>query len=339
MVTDELRVPIVLAPLAGGPSTPELAAAVAGAGGLGFLAAGYLSAAELEARIARARELSPGPLGVNVFVPGGGPASGPLVAPYVERLRAWAREEGVELGEPRWDDDDYEAKLAVLERVRVPVVSFTFGCPSSEVVARMHASGAEVWVTINAPDEAREAAAAGADAVVAQGAEAGGHRGGLRDLPDAAPLALLPLMQLVRAAVPLPVVASGGLATREAVTAALAAGAVAVQIGTAFMRAREAGTASVHREALGGEGPTVLTRAFTGRLARGIRNRFIEAHEAHAILAYPEVHHVTAPMRRAARERGDAGLINLWAGQAHALAEERPAAEIVRRLSPAGGIA
>jgi nitronate monooxygenase len=137
----------------------------------------------------------------------------------------------------------------------------------------------------------------------------------------------------VQAAVALPLVASGGIATGRALAAVLSAGAAAAQIGTAFMLAPEAGTNAAHRAALASSGRTVLTRAFTGRLARGIANEFIAEHEQRAPLAYPEVHYLTAPMRRDARERGDAERINLWAGEAHELAVERPAGDTVRALT------
>src|SRR5204862_5086572 len=135
------------------------------------------------------------------------------------------------------------------------------------------------------------------------------------------------LLEAVRAVTELPLVAAGGIATPEAVRAALAARAAAAAAGTAFMLAPEAGTSEAHRDALAADTPTALTRAFTGRLARGIRNRFMDEHRD-APRAYPELHHLTAPLRKAARERGDASVINLWAGEAHALAQEKPAAEI-----------
>ena len=321
MVLEGVARPIVLAPLAGGPSTPELAAAVCEAGGLGFLAAGYLSASALAARLARLRELTSRPFGVNVFVPGP-PFAGDL-APFVERL-------GPGAGEPRWDDDDWEAKLALLRAAPPAVVSFTFGCPDHDVIASLPC---EVWVTVTTPDEARIAAGAGADALVVQGAEAGGHRASFADRPEVPVIGLLPLLQLVRDAVDLPLIATGGLATPEAVAATCAAGARAAQIGTAFLRCPEAGTSEVHRRALASDAPTALTRAFTGRLARGIRNRFMDEHPD-APVAYPEIHHVTAPLRAAGRQRGDADVVNLWAGEAHALARAEPAAEVVRRLTP-----
>jgi nitronate monooxygenase len=325
VLIDTLGIPIVLAPLAGGPSTPELAAAVSAAGGLGFLAAGYLGADALGERIERTRALTDRPFGVNLFVPG--PAAAPEVfADYVRGLEA----EGLQVGAPMFDDDDWEAKLALLERSPVAAVSFTFGLPAVEVLERVRATGAEAWVTVTSPEEARAAATAGADALVVQGAEAGGHRGSWVDHEALAPIGLHALLQLIDADVPL--IASGGIATAAAVRAVLALGASAAQVGTAFLRSPEAGTSEAHREALATDAPTGLTRAFSGRLARGIRNRFMDEHPD-APLAYPEVHHATAPVRAAARKAGDADLINLWAGEAHALAEALPAAEIARKLS------
>jgi nitronate monooxygenase len=328
-VLDRLEVPIVLAPMAGGPSTPELAAEVSRAGGLGFLATGYLSAEASGEQIARVRELTDRPFGVNAFVPSE-PTDPERYRAYVARLTE--RVDGP-LGEPRFDDDDWQAKLELFEAEPPAVVSFTFGCPAPSVMTGLRKAGSEAWVTVTSPEEAREAAAAGADALVVQGGEAGGHRGSFVDRPDLPVYALLPLLQLVRAAVDLPLVATGGIATAQGVAAVLGAGAAAAQIGTAFMLCPEAGTAPVLREALASDAPTALTRAFTGRLARGIRTGFMADHDVHAPIAYPEIHHVTAPLRRVGRERGDPDLVNLWAGEAHQLAEERPAAEVVRELA------
>jgi len=318
--------PIVQAPMGGGPSTPELAAAVAGAGGLGFLAAGYKSADGLAAEIAATRKLTDR-FGVNLFVPG--PRSQPeRFGPYVEGLREAA---GAEVGEPRWSDDDWEAKLELLRREPVAVVSFTFGCPPSEVVEGLQASGAEAWITVTSPEEARQAAAAGADALIVQGHEAGAHQGSFDDEGAGEPFGLLALLQLVAAEVELPLVASGGIATGAGLAAVLAAGASAAQIGTAFLLCPEAGTSEPHRQALRAGGLTEITRAFTGRRARGIVNRFLAEHRD-APSAYPEIHYATAPIRAAARKHDEAEDLNLWAGQAYALAREEPAADVVARL-------
>jgi nitronate monooxygenase len=326
-----LRHPIVSAPMGGGASTPELAAAVSEAGGLGFLAAGYKTPEAVGEDIAAVRSRTARPFGVNVFAPPAEADDGE-VERYVATLRGESERAGVPLGLPRHDDDGWEAKLALVVAERVPVVSFAFGCPSRAVVEELHGAGIAVWVTVTTAAEAREAARAGADALVVQGVEAGAHRG---SFDDRAPgdVGLLALLQLVRAQVDLALVGAGGVATGAGVAAVLAAGADAAALGTAFMRARESGTAAVHRAALGTEEPTALTRAFTGRTARGIANRFLLEHSPDAPSAYPDVHHVTAPLRAAARERSDPELLHLWAGQAHALTRDVAAGAFVEELA------
>jgi nitronate monooxygenase len=334
-VLDRLELPIVQAPLAGGPSTPALAAAVSDAGGLGFLAAGYKTAGAVRDDIAATRALTGAPIGVNVFAAGGEPADAGAVARYAERLRAQAEGAGVTLGQPRFDDDALAGKLELLCGADpVAVVSFTFGCPDRDVVARLHAAGSEVWVTVTSAAEAEAAVAAGADALIAQGVEAGGHRGSFTDDAAAPPgLGVLALLQVLGSGTGVPLVATGGIVTGPAVGAALVAGAAAAQLGTAYLLCPEAATSAPHRAAVASERPTAPTRAFTGRLARGIVNRFMRDHEAHAPVAYPEVHHLTAPLRAHGRATGDGDVINLWAGEAHALAQERPAGELTRALA------
>ncbi|RCG27090.1 nitronate monooxygenase [Sphaerisporangium album] len=326
-----LPYPIILAPLAGGPSTPELTAAVSDAGGLGFLAAGYRTARDVEADIAAVRARTGAPFGVNLFVPSPGPGDRAAVGAYAARLRDEADRSGVALGVPADDDDGWDEKLALVIAERVPVVSFTFGLPSPEVIERVRGAGAYVLVTVTTPDEAAAAHEAGADALIAQGIEAGGHRGGFTD--DAGDFGLLALLRLTLRRTPLPVVAAGGIADGAGIAAVLAAGAVAAQLGTAFLRTPEAGTSPAHREALGTYDRTAVTRAFTGKRARGLVNRFLRDHTAEAPAAYPQVHQLTAPLRAAARKSGDPEMINLWAGQAYRLTEEVPAADLVHRLA------
>jgi nitronate monooxygenase len=325
--------PIVQAPLAGGPSTPELTAAVSGAGGLGFLAAGYKSPDAVRVDIARTRELTAELFGVNLFFLTESRVDSGKLSAYARRLEPEARRYGIELGEPRFEDDALEAKLKLVLDERVPIASFTFGCPPPEVVERLHERAIAVWVTVTEVEEALVAARDGADALIVQGVEAGGHRGSFEDSDGRGELALLPLLRLVARAVDLPLVASGGIADGAGVAAALAAGARAAQIGTGFLLCPEAATSPAHRDALARPGRTALTRAFTGRRARGIVNRLLRDYEAHAPAAYPHVHHLTSPLRAAAREAGDAETINLWAGQTYSLAEELPAAELIRRWS------
>jgi nitronate monooxygenase len=329
----ELRHPIVQAPLAGGPSTPALAAAVSEAGGLGFLAAGYLAPEMLRENVAQVRGLSSAPFGVNLFYLTETPVDQDSLAAYARELEPEARRHGVTLGTPRFEDDAFAAKLELVLAEGVEIVSFTFGCPPQEVVRRLHEAQIAVWVTVTDVEEAATATRAGADALIVQGVEAGGHRGSFLDADGAGELGLLALIRLVARESKLPLVATGGIADGAGVAAVLAAGAAAAQIGTGFMRCPEAATSQPHRDALGVPGGTVLTRAFTGRRARGIFNRFVSQHEAHAPSAYPHVHHLTSPLRKAARAAGDAQTINLWAGQVYPLAEATPAGELVRRWS------
>jgi nitronate monooxygenase len=331
VVLDELRHPIVLAPLAGGASTPELTAAVSEAGGFGFLAAGYLTPEALEARFEGVRERTDGPFGVNLFVPGDPAAETPGLEEYLEQVAPEANRYGEGLGDARFDDDSYSEKLELLRRLRPSVVSFTFGCPAQEEIDGLREAGLEAWVTVTTPGEARAAARAGSDALVLQGAEAGGHRGSFSDT-DEEPLSTLVLLRLVSRELRLPLIAAGGLSDGAAVAAALAGGAIAAQLGTAFLRADEAGTEPAYRDALASPTPTALTRAFSGRRARGIVNRFMTEHRD-APSAYPQIHHATSPLRAAARKKGDPDGFNLWAGQAHQLAPSGPAAEIVRTIS------
>jgi nitronate monooxygenase len=327
-VLDRLRVPIVQAPLAGGPSTVELAAAVCGAGALGFLAAGMRTPEELAEEIAALRAATDADFGVNLFVPAPAPGDPAEVSRYARQLR----DAGAEPGEPRFEDDAWKGKVEVVLAERPPVVSFTFGCPPADVIRAMHEAGSEAWVTVTSPEEAERAREAGADALVAQGIEAGGHRGAFSE-DSGGDFGLLALLALLGGPdSPVALVATGGISTPATVAAVIAAGARAAQVGTAFMRCPEAGTKAVHRDALADPAPTAVTRAFTGRRARGIRNRFMDEHPD-APTAYPELLHVTAPLRARAAREGDAGGLNLWAGQGHELSREAPAAEVVAWLA------
>lgn len=324
----ELAVPVVQAPLAGGPSTPELAAAVSNTGGLGFVAAGYLSVEALAKQLRLTRELTEAPFGVNLFVLHDTPVDEDAIEAYALELTEEARRHGVTLGRPRFEDDGFAAKLDLVVAERVPVVSTTFACPPPELVERVHSVGGEVWATVTTAEEARAAQEAGADALVLQGIEAGGHRGSWDDR-DHADVPLLELLRAVETSTPL--VATGGIADSEGARAALDAGASAVQAGTAFLLCPEAGTSEPHRRALAARGTTAITRAFTGRQARGIVNEFMRAHPG-APSAYPHIHHLTAPLRTAARAAGDADRINLWAGTGFERARPLPAAEVVATL-------
>lgn len=312
----DLAVPILVAPMAGGPSTPELAAAGTNAGGLGFVAAGYLTAEVFAERLAAARGLTSGPIGANLFAPQPSAGTAADIERYAVTLAPEAERYGAQLGAPRWDDDHWAAKLDVLLDVRPDVASFTFGVPSEQECRRLREAGIAVVGSVTTLAEAKTAVASGVAAVAAQGPAAGGHRGTFDPAAQPATQPLGELLAEVKAAVDVPVVAAGGLMTAADVAGVLAAGAVAAQLGTAFLLADEAGSSPVHRAAVQDRQftETAVTRAFSGRYARGLRNRFIDEHEAEAPLGYPEIHWLTSPLRAAAVRAGDPHAINVWAG-------------------------
>lgn len=333
MIVDQLQLPILLAPLAGGPTTPRLVAEASDAGAFSFLAAGYLTAQRLGEQLVELRSLTARTFGVNVFSPPPAPADPETYADYVDEIRRWAAARGLPVGEPRFHDDHFAEKIDLLTDDPVAVVSFTFGMPDADTVRRLHDTGSEVWVTVTSPEEASIAVGGGADVLVVQGIEAGGHRGCFED-DQAAPAFSLPALLELLSGVGRPLVAAGGIVSGEGIAAALAGGARAAQLGTAFLLCPEAGTSEPHRQALREGGvPTSLTRAFTGRTARGIQNQFMRDHDATAVSAYPEIHELTQPFRQAARVGGDGSVINLWAGEAYPLIRELPAAALVRLLA------
>jgi len=328
--------PVVVAPMAGGPTTPALVAVAAGAGALGFLAAGYQTADAMRAAIASVRAAAAGPFGVNLFVPGSPAADPAVTARYVSSLRADASRVGAVLAEPAWDDDGWTAKLDTLLTDPPPVVSFTFGCPDAGVLSDFRRAGSVTVVTVTSPAEAQQAATAGAACLCVQGAEAGAHQGTFgNEGPATAGTALLALVAQVARVTDVPLIAAGGIMTAAGAAAALAAGAAAVQCGTAFLRCPESGAHPVHKAALasGRFTGTTLTRAFSGRPARGLVNQFIRDHPD-APAAYPQVNNATRPLRAAAARQGDADRMSLWAGTGYRQATDRSAAEIIDRLDP-----
>ncbi len=344
---------VVGAPMAGGPSTPELVATVGEAGGMGFLAGGYLTTEQLAAQVAGVWDLTPRPFGVNLFVPDAanayagrraglaGAERAAAVAAYQEAVAADAADLGVAPGQPRpGDTDDWERKLDLVVRERVAVVSFTFGLPSAGVLGELRRHGVESVVTVTDVDEASAALAAGVDGLCVQGAEAGGHRGTLD--PTVAPdeTDLVTLVGRVRALVAdrheqVVVLAAGGIATRERAEAVRSAGADAVQVGTALLLTPEAGTGLAYRRALAdsAHATTRVTRAFSGRLGRCLDTDFVRRHDHHAPAAYPEVHHVTVPLRRASALADLPDLVALWAGTGWRSAQSVPAATVVSALA------
>jgi nitronate monooxygenase len=330
-----LSVPIVAAPMAGGPTTPDLVVAADRAGGIGFLAAGYQSAEAVKTKIDTVRGETPN-FGVNLFAPNPVPVDRPAYQAYRETLRADADRLGVALPEdPVEEDDAWRDKIDLLIDAGVPVVSFTFGVPERAVVDAVRAVGSLLVQTVTSADEARLAAAAGMDALAVQSSAAGGHWGTLTPRRPPLPQARLEeLVAQVGSASELPIIAAGGIADPTTVRAAIVAGAAVVAVGTVLMLSPEAGTSATHRAALStGDRPTVVTKAFTGRPARGLRNAFIGRYDDLAPFGYPALHHLTSPIRRAAAAAADPELLHLWAGTGYRAATTDPAEFILRQLT------
>lgn len=354
LLPSHLRRPVIGAPMAGGPTTPALVAAVGQAGGLGLIGSGYLDADATRVEIARVRECTDAPFGVNVFLldradseaalgeaaqpgseqPGSGAvgAYSAAIAPVAERL-------GIELTEnPAFTDFDQESTLAALVEDPVAVVSFTFGIPDPDVVRALQEVGSAVVVTVAGVQDARRAVEAGADWLSVQSSEAGGHRSTttVEERPD--DVTTVELVRAVRAALPdVEFVAAGGISTPEDVAAVLEAGANGVQLGTVLLRTPEAGTSALHRAALGDPRFTESrpTRCYTGRYARALVNGFVAEFDELAPPAYPYLHLLTGPMRKAAATAGDAEVPPLWAGSGWKAAgayADRPAADVVAEL-------
>jgi len=324
--------PIWVAPMAGGPSTTGLVAAAAQAGAFGFLAGGYKTAAALGAEMDALRAAGTSDFGVNVFVPGAPAGDAAAVSAYVASLRVC----GGEAGKPEWDDDAWAVKIALLLADPPAVVSFTFGCPPPETIARLRRRGALVAITVTSPGEAAQAAAAGADCLIVQGREAGAHSGTFTNdgTADSRPALLDLLAEVAGADSDLPLVAAGGIADAAGVAAALGTGAAAASVGTAFLRCPESGAHPLHKAALADPRFTAtgVTRAFSGRPARALVNRFVLDHPD-APAGYPEINNATRPLRARAAAAGDAGGMSLYAGEGFRAAADRPAAEVVAQLA------
>jgi nitronate monooxygenase len=341
-----IRSPIIQAPMAGGPGTPALAAAVTNAGGLGFLAGGYSTPGQIEAEVRAARELTEGPFGVNLFAGGYHQQTDRDPAPILQLLGGIHAELGLPAPSlPAVPPDPFEEQLAMVLRLRPRVFSFTFGVPSAEAMLELRAAGITILGTATTKEEAAILRDAGVDAVIAQGAEAGAHRGTFNAPPGTPELPTRTLVREITSMVNVPVIASGGIMTGAGIAAALRAGAEAVQMGTAFLACPEAGTAPAYRNAMlhAAGDQTVVTRAFSGRAARGLRNAFIDLVQERdeLILPFPIQNSLTRPMRTAAAQSGNAEYLSLWAGTGVAQIRALPAAELIAvllaELHAAGG--
>jgi nitronate monooxygenase len=313
------RVPIIAAPMAGGPSTPELVAAVGDAGGFGVLGGGYLTPEQLREEIAAVRRLSAAPFGVNLFVPEPVVVTVEQVSAALEVYRPYFDELDVPV--PQVEDvlvpDRFDEQLAVVVAAAPALFSFTFGIPTDDQLAALRTAGIPTLGTATTASEAIELEASGVDSICVQGKEAGGHRGTFRDDSPIEGVGLRPLLEAVTTRSKLPVVAAGGLMDGAQIAAVLQLGAAAAQLGTAFLLCPEAATSPPYRAAVasGTGADTVLTAAFSGRPARGLRNRVSTELAGVRLPAYPVTNRITRSLRAAAAKAGDAGYLSLWAAQ------------------------
>jgi len=332
------RLPIIQAPMAGSQGV-ELCVAVCEAGGLGSIPSAMLTPATLRDQMAEIRARTPAPFNVNFFChepPGPDPDQH---ARWLERLAGAYAEAGLDpsaagSGPGRAPFD--AAMAEVVEATKPPVVSFHFGLPDAALLARVKAAGARIYSSATTVAEARWLEARGVDAVIAQGAEAGGHRGMFLSEDIADQPGLVALLPQVVDAVRVPVIAAGGIADGRGVAAAFALGARAVQIGTAYLLTPQALTTPLHRAALrqASDNATRLTNLFTGRPARGLVNRFMREHGPmnDAAPPFPLATGAVAPLRAHWEKRGSGDYSPLWAGQAAALAREEDAGALTERL-------
>jgi nitronate monooxygenase len=331
--------PIIQAPLAGGGDTPELVAAVCEAGALGFIGAAYLTPARIAETAGAVRQRTRRSFGVNLFAPLPAPdvtadagAALRSVAPFYAELGLPAPKP------PSLPTHSFEEQLAAAVDCGASVLSFTFGLLPPDAVASVKRANMLLLGTATTVDEAIALEASGVDAIVAQGSEAGGHRGTFAVPFEAAMIGTIALVPQMIDAVRRPVIASGGIMDGRGIAAALVLGASAVQMGTAFLTTHESGVPPAYKEAIlaAREHQTRITRAFSGRPARGIVNRFMTAIEggpSDAVLPFPLQNALTRPLRTAGVEQNRAEVLSLWAGQAMRLARREPAGELVARLA------
>jgi nitronate monooxygenase len=329
--------PIIQGPMGGGPSTPSLVAAVSNAGGLGSLGAAYLNPDQITAEIRTIRSLTGKPFQVNLFA--GGWNTNPVVdpQPMLEVLTEIHQSLGLPPPAPPLPKlDPFPGQLETVLDERPPVFSFTFGIPDAGAMTRLRKRGILVLGTATTVAEAQLLAAAGADGIIAQGAESGAHRGTFAGPFESSMVPTLDLVRGIHHATGLPVIAAGGIMSGRDIRAALEAGACAASLGTAFLVCPESGAPEVHKQAIlsASTDTTLITRAFSGRPARGLPNAFIHklAEHPQAILPYPLQNALTRAMRSAAAQQGRAEFLSLWAGQGLARARAMPAGTLVNTL-------
>jgi len=336
-----IRLPIIQAPMAGGMTTPALVAAVSEAGGLGSLGAAMLSPAQIREACAAIRALTAQPFNVNLFVLPNTEPEPQVLARAATRLAPFHAELGLPPPTiPNAWGEALDGQFAAVLEAAPAVISSHFAALPEAFIAACKRRGILVITSATTPDEARALELAGVDAVIAQGAEAGGHRGSFLKPVEQSLIGTMALVPLMVDAVNIPVIAAGGIIDGRGIAAALTLGASAAQLGTAFLACPEAGTHPLHKAALSSAESTMLTRGVTGRHARGLRNRLLETLELTADAApdYRMQSSLSGPLRAAAAKQGRADLMAMWAGQGHRLARAEPAGELIARFATEAGL-
>jgi nitronate monooxygenase len=329
--------PVWMAPMAGEAASAALVAAISAGGGFGQLGAAYLAPARIGEIATDIRARTDQPFGINLFCPQPWLRDDPALDAYLARLADWHAELGLPPPvRPERFEEDFDAQLDATIAARPAVISFVMGDPGVARVAALKAQGFKVLGTATQVSEGRMLQASGVDAVVAQGYEAGGHRGGFLGRPEGALIGTLALVPQLVDALDIPVLAAGGVADARGVAAAQALGASAVTVGTAFLLVDECPLSPAYRAALlaATDADSTLTQAFSGRYARGLANRVTRELDGVALPAFPQPNAASRAMRQAAAKAGQADFLSLWAGQALPLSRQpRKAAELVAALS------
>ncbi|RFT68585.1 nitronate monooxygenase [Bacillus clarus] len=338
-VTDVLQIkyPIIQAGMAGAITTPELVAAVSNSGGLGTLGAGYMSPEQIRDAIYKIRELTDRPFGVNLLLTKEVKIEEDKVQEAQKLLASVKKELGVEGEQTVQLPKSYKEQLQVLVEEKVPVVSFAFQTLEKKEIDTLKREGIKIVGTATNVAEAKILAELRVDVIVGQGSEAGGHRGtfiGKEQDSMIGTFALIP--QLVAAVPHIPIVAAGGVMNGQGIVAAFALGAEAVQMGSAFLTCEESITHDVYKEAVlqSTDTSTTITRAFSGKYARGIRNVFIKEHEGkeEGLPMYPVQNVLTSKIRQEAAKQNKGEYMSLWAGQASSLARKESAQQTIERV-------
>lgn len=338
----QIKFPIVQAPMAGGITTTELVSAVANNGSLGSVGAGYMSAMDLKNQINEIKALTDNPFGVNIFVPSQFTATEQEIKAAQRQLQQISQKQlldhEVHIQLPTYEQmvETYEKQIEIVLEESVPVVSFTFGLPSKNIVDELQTNGTIVMATATAVKEAIEIERLGIDVVIAQGSEAGGHRGNFLHETGDSLIGLMSLVPQIVDCVDIPVIAAGGIMDGRGIVASLILGAKAVQMGTAFLTTEESGAHPLYKQAIleAEETATTLTRAFSGKYARGIKNKFIKEMEKNhkSILSYPLQNTLTQPLRREAQKNDTEQYMSLWSGQSLGLAKPYSVSELITKL-------